>query len=178
MRQISALLLGAAIGFMAWGIAEATPPMQAQNEAVEPFRIIGNIYWVGGEYGSYLITTPQGHILHDTGTSAMHDVIVSNVKKLGFDVKDVKIMISSHAHFDHVQGHGAMKQVTGAQVVALGGDAVALEAGQDNSAGGFQGNAACPRGSSDQGWRHGHIGRRDAAGVLGRRDTRRELPSG
>ena len=113
--------------------------MQAQNEAVEPFRIIGNIYWVGGEYGSYLITTPQGHILHDTGTSEMHDVIVSNVKKLGFDVKDIKIMISSHAHFDHVQGHAAMKQVTGAQVVALGGDAAALEAGQDNSAGGFRG---------------------------------------
>jgi hypothetical protein len=140
MRQISAWpLLGAAIGFMAWGIAQAAPPMQAQNESVEPFRIIGNIYWVGGEYGSYLITTPQGHILHDTGTSEMHDVIVSNVKKLGFDVKDIKIMISSHAHFDHVQGHGAMKQVTGAQVVALGGDAAALEAGQDNSAGGFRG---------------------------------------
>ena len=140
MRQITAcVLLGAAIGFMAWGIAEAAP-MQAQNAAAaEPFRIIGNIYWVGGEYGSYLITTPQGHILHDTGTSQMHDVIVSNVKKLGFKVEDIKIMISSHAHFDHVQGHGAMKKLTGAQVVALGGDAEALEAGKDNSAGGFSG---------------------------------------
>jgi metallo-beta-lactamase class B len=112
--------------------AEPAPP-------AEPFRIIGNIYWVGGEYGSYLITTPEGHILHDTGTSEMHDVIVSNVEKLGFDVKDIKIMISSHAHFDHVQGHAAMKQLTGAQVVALGGDAAALEAGVDNSAGGFPG---------------------------------------
>jgi metallo-beta-lactamase class B len=107
--------------------------------AAEPFRIIGNIYWVGGEYGSYLITTPEGHILHDTGTSEMHDVIVSNIEKLGFDPKDIKIMISSHAHFDHVQGHAAMKELTGAQVVALGGDAAALEAGVDNSAGGFPG---------------------------------------
>ena len=65
-----------------------------------------------------MITTPQGHILHDTGTNEMHDVIVSNVKKLGFDVKDIKMLISSHAHFDHVQGHAAMKKVTGAQVVA------------------------------------------------------------
>jgi metallo-beta-lactamase class B len=97
---------------------------------------------VGGEYGSYLITTPQGHILHDTGTSEMHDVIVSNVKKLGFDVKDIKMIISSHAHFDHVQGHAAMKKLTGAQVIALGGDAAALEAGQDNSAGGFPGMVA------------------------------------
>jgi len=112
---------------------------QAQAQPVEPFRIIGNIYWVGGEYGSYLITTPAGHILHDTGTNEMHDTIVSNVKKLGFEVKDIKIMISSHAHFDHVQGHPQMQKLTGAQVVALGGDAAALEAGVDNSAGGFRG---------------------------------------
>jgi metallo-beta-lactamase class B len=58
----------------------------------------------------------------------MHDVIDSNVKKLGFKVEDIKIMISSHAHWDHVQGHAAMKKLTGAQVVALGGDAAALEA--------------------------------------------------
>jgi len=146
MRQISALmLLGAALGIMApLGAAGRVEPVQAQNQAPPPegFRIIGNIYWVGGEYGSYLITTPQGHILHDTGTNEMHDVIVSNVKKLGFDVKDIKVMISSHAHFDHVQGHAAMKKLTGAQVIALGGDAAALEAGQDNSAGGFRGLVA------------------------------------
>ena len=145
MRQVSALMLGAAIGLMApLGPAGRAEPVQAQNQAPPPggFRIIGNIYWVGGEYGSYLITTPQGHILHDTGTSEMHDVIVSNVKKLGFDVKDIKMIISSHAHFDHVQGHAAMKKLTGARVIALGGDAAALEAGQDNSAGGFRGMVA------------------------------------
>ena len=145
MRQVSALMLGAAIAIIAsLGAAGRAEPIRAQNQAPLPggFRIIGNIYWVGGEYGSYLITTPQGHILHDTGTSEMHDVIVSNVKKLGFDVKDIKMIISSHAHFDHVQGHAAMKKLTGAQVIALGGDAAALEAGQDNSAGGFPGIVA------------------------------------
>jgi len=150
MRQVRALMLGAAIGIMApIGAAGRAEPIQAQNQAPPPggFRIIGNIHWVGGEYGSYLITTPQGHILHDTGTSEMHDVIVSNVKKLGFDVKDIKMIISSHAHFDHVQGHAAMKKLTGAQVIALGGDAAALEAGQDNSAGGRPpcGQPASPR---------------------------------
>src|SRR5262245_1559930 len=156
MRRMTVglLLLGAMIRFIApSGAAEPLRPIQnqgqgqdrAQNQAqaqpqpVEPFRIIGNIYWVGGEYGSYLITTPAGHILHDTGTNEMHDTIVSNVKKLGFEVKDIKIMISSHAHFDHVQGHPQMQKLTGAQVVALGGDAAALEAGVDNSAGGFRG---------------------------------------
>ena len=143
MRQISVrILLSAAMVVGAVGAAKPAGPIQGPNSPPEGFRIIGNIYWVGGEYGSYLITTPQGHILHDTGTNEMHDVIVSNVKKLGFKVEDIKIMISSHAHFDHVQGHAAMKKLTGAQVVALGGDAAALEAGRDNSAGGFSGMVA------------------------------------
>ena len=173
MRQISALmLLGAAIGVMApLGAAGRVEPIQAQNQARPPegFRIIGNIYWVGGEYGSYLITTPQGHILHDTGTTEMHDVIASNVKKLGFDVKDIKMIISSHAHFDHVQGHAAMKKLTGAQVIALGGDAAALEAGQDNSAGGIPRHGGGPRRSRNQGRGYDFPGRRDLARPLGAR---------
>ena len=112
---------------------------QAGRESAEPFRVIGNIYYVGGQYGSYLITTPEGHILHDTGSADMHALIVSNVEKLGFNVRDIRIMISSHAHWDHVEGHAAMKRVTGAEVIALGGDAVAIESGKDNSALGAQG---------------------------------------
>ncbi len=133
MRLACALvvLTAAMVSMSPYGAAE---PIQGAGEAVEPFRVIGNIYFVGGPYGSYLITTPEGHILHDTGTTEMHDLIVSNVEELGFNVQDIEIMISSHAHFDHVEGHAAMKRVTGAQVVALGGDAVALESGQDNSA--------------------------------------------
>ena len=106
---------------------------------MEPFRVIGNIYYVGGQYGSYLITTPEGHILHDTGTVDMHELIIANVEKLGFNGQDIRGMISSHAHWDHIEGHAAMKRVTGAQVVALGGDALALQSGQDNSALGARG---------------------------------------
>src|SRR5215475_4858116 len=143
MRRINVwVLLSAAMLFVGTVLTGQPVAAQQGQKFPEAFRVIGNIYWVGGEYGSYLITTPQGHILLDTGTSAMHDVIVSNVKKLGFKVEDIKIMLSSHAHFDHVQGHAAMKKLTGAQVVALGGDAAALEAGKDNSAGGFPGMIA------------------------------------
>ena len=100
----------------------------ADSEPVEPFRVIGNIYYVGAQgLSSYLITTPEGHILHDTGTTEMHEVIVANVEKLGFDVQDIKFMLSSHAHFDHMQGHAAMKRATGARIVALGGDAAAID---------------------------------------------------
>ena len=104
------------------------------SEAVEPFHIVGNIYYVGARnIASYLITTPEGHIMIDTGTKEMHDVIRANVAKLGFKLKDIKILLSGHAHFDHVQGHAAMKKVTGAQVMALGEDARALSAGTDIS---------------------------------------------
>jgi len=125
-------LLGAlAVSMSASGQAAR---VEAPRQAGEPFRVIGNIYFVGGQYGSYLITTPEGHILHDTGTADMHELIVRNVETLGFDVRDIRIMISSHAHFDHVEGHAAMQRLTGAEVVALGGDAVALQTGRDNSA--------------------------------------------
>jgi metallo-beta-lactamase class B len=88
----------------------------------EPFRIVGNIHYVGAaNIASYLITTPQGHILIDTGMTEMHDVIRNNVAKLGFKTADIKIMLSSHAHFDHVAGHAAMKTLTGAQVMAMTG---------------------------------------------------------
>ena len=88
----------------------------------------------GGEYGSYLITTPEGHLLHDTGSAAMHDLIVSNIKKLGFDVRDIKIMLSSHAHWDHVEGHAAMKRLTGAQGWRSAVTPWRFESGRDNSA--------------------------------------------
>jgi len=101
----------------------------------EPFRIVGNIHYVGGaNIASYLITTPQGHILIDTGMNEMHDVIKNAVATLGFKTSDIKIMLSSHAHFDHIEGHAAMKRLTGAQVMAMAGDAEALGSGKDNSA--------------------------------------------
>jgi metallo-beta-lactamase class B len=107
---------------------------------VEPFTIVGNIHYVGAvNIASYLITTPQGHILIDTGSNEMHDVIKNSVAKLGFKLADIRIMLSSHAHFDHIEGHAAMQRATGARVVAMVGDAEALESGHDNSALGAQG---------------------------------------
>jgi metallo-beta-lactamase class B len=102
---------------------------------VEPFRVVGNIHYVGGaNIASYLITTPQGHILIDTGMNEMHDVIKNSVARLGFKTSDIQIMLSSHAHFDHIEGHAAMQRLTGAQVMAMVGDAEALESGKDTSA--------------------------------------------
>jgi metallo-beta-lactamase class B len=107
----------------------------AYSAPVEPFRIVGNIHYVGGaNIASYLIATPEGHILIDTGMKEMHEVIKSSVAKLGFRTADIKIMLSSHAHFDHIEGHAMMQKLTGAQVMAMVGDAEALSTGKDNSA--------------------------------------------
>ena len=107
----------------------------AYSQPVEPFRIVGNIYYVGAlNIASYLITTPQGHILIDTGTTEMHDAIARGIEQLGYRVTDVRILLASHAHFDHIEGHALMQRRTAAQVMAMTGDADALERGHDTSA--------------------------------------------
>lgn len=112
----------------------------AYSRPVPPFRIVGNIYYVGAEnIASYLITTPQGHILIDSGTSEMHDAIVSGIEALGYKPADVRFLLASHAHFDHIEGHALMRRRTGAQVIAMTGDAEALESGHDTSALGAMG---------------------------------------
>ena len=105
------------------------------SRPVAPFRIVGNIHYVGAvNLASYLVTTPEGHILIDTGMTEMHDGIVGSVEQLGFKVGDIRIMLSNHAHFDHVDGHALMQRRTGAQVMAMMGDAEALQSGHDTSA--------------------------------------------
>jgi metallo-beta-lactamase class B len=107
----------------------------AYSQPVAPFRIVGNIYYVGAlNIASYLIATPQGHILIDSGMTEMHDAITSGVAQLGYAVSDIRILLSSHVHFDHIEGHALMQRRTGAQVMAMTGDAEALESGHDTSA--------------------------------------------
>src|SRR5690606_19741691 len=87
-------------------------------EAVAGFRILGNVYYVGArDLASYLIVTPEGHFLIDTGVSEMGSVIRDNVESLGFRMSDIRYILASHAHFDHIQGHAVMQRLTGAQVL-------------------------------------------------------------
>ena len=91
--------------------------------AVEPFRIAGNIYYVGAsDITSYLITTPKGHIVLDGGFEETAPMILANIEKLGFRVKDVRILLSSHAHYDHAGGLAELKRVTGAKFYSSRGD--------------------------------------------------------
>jgi metallo-beta-lactamase class B len=136
---LTALLFVASAFVLSAQTSSLTAEQRAQfhgpySQPEEPFRLIGNIYYVGAKnIASYLVVTPQGSILIDTGTTEMTPVITANVEKLGFRMRDIKIMLSSHAHFDHIGGHAAMKQLTGARVMAIKQDADALAAGKDLS---------------------------------------------
>jgi len=102
--------------------------------AVTPYRIIGSgrtgIYYVGTEgLGIYFIPTSAGHILIDGGMPGEGQYVADAIRKLGFDPKDVKILLNSHAHLDHSGGLAELKALTGAQMIASEGDRSALEGG-------------------------------------------------
>lgn len=96
----------------------------------EPFRIVGNVYWVGTyDLSSYLITSPEGHIVINTGLADSVAQIQRNIEKLGFKESDVKILTATHAHWDHVAGLAALKKLTGARMYMSVPDAEVLESG-------------------------------------------------
>jgi metallo-beta-lactamase class B len=100
------------------------------NQPVEPFKIAGNIYYVGAnEITSYLITTPEGHILLDSGFKETVPQIKANVAKLGFQMEDVKFLINSQAHYDHAAGLADLKSESKAKLLASVEDAKLLARG-------------------------------------------------
>jgi metallo-beta-lactamase class B len=94
-----------------------------------PHKIIGNIYYVGTRMiSSFLIVTPEGNILIDSTYERTVPVIAKSVADLGFKFSDTKILLGNHAHADHQEGDAAVKQMTGAQVIAMAEDVPALQA--------------------------------------------------
>ena len=101
---------------------------EQQRKAFPPHKVIGNIYSVGTEMqGSFLITTPEGHILVNTNFDETVPVLRQSVEKLGFRFTDIKIVLGSHAHGDHMEGDARVKELTGALVMAMEQDVPALE---------------------------------------------------
>lgn len=111
-------------------------PVQASGwpppwlEATEPFHVMDGIYYVGSAgLGVYLITTPDGHILVDGGLPENAPQVAVSVAQLGFDLRDVRILLNTHAHFDHSGGLAELKRRSGAVLYAHAGDVSALEGG-------------------------------------------------
>lgn len=134
MTRQTCLILGIALSMIVVLIVsadDASPPMQ--NDWTEPFpafRIAGNLHYVGSRgLASYLITTPEGHILINSNLEASVPMIQKSVESLGFKFSDIKIILISHAHSDHCGGSDAIKRLTGARYMVMDGDADVVESG-------------------------------------------------
>jgi metallo-beta-lactamase class B len=100
------------------------------TEAFPPFRIAGNLYYVGTKgLASYLIATPQGNILINSDLQANVPMIQASIEKLGFNFKDTKILLISHAHWDHDAGSAKIKKMTGARYMIMDADVPVVESG-------------------------------------------------
>jgi metallo-beta-lactamase class B len=101
--------------------------VEDQETAFPPHKIIGNIYYVGTRtLSSFLITSPEGHILLDTTYERNAGVIRKSIESLGFKIADIKIILGNHAHGDHQEGDAIWKDMTGARVLAMAEDVPAL----------------------------------------------------
>jgi len=100
------------------------------TEPFPPFRIAGNLYYVGSkDLASYLVTTPRGLILINSDLETSVPLIRASVEKLGFKFRDIRILLISHAHWDHDGGSAAIKAITGATYMVMDGDVSVVESG-------------------------------------------------
>jgi len=113
-------------------IVSAVPAGQQGDwtEPFPPFRIADNLYYVGSKgLANYLVTTQQGHILINSDLEANVPMIRESVEKLGYKFSDVKILLISHAHWDHDAGSAMIKQITGASYMVMEADVPVVESG-------------------------------------------------
>ncbi len=115
------------LAFSGGALAQEAPD---RTNPFPPYRIIGNIYYVGSQgLASYLIVTPQGNILINSNLEKSVPMIRESVEKLGFKFSDTKILLISHAHWDHCSGSAAIKELTGAKYMVMDADVAEIEAG-------------------------------------------------
>jgi metallo-beta-lactamase class B len=115
---------------LAFAVASTTVGQIAWFDSFPAHRVIGNVYHVGSkDLASYLITTPEGHILINSGFERTVRLIQKAVESLGFKMADIKIILASHAHSDHVAGHALAQQLTGAKVFVMRGDDKVIASG-------------------------------------------------
>ena len=129
-RTLRALLPVAAVAAMPVLVSAQTVEDRTQDRVAFPaHKIIGNLYYVGtGTLNSYLFTTPDGHILINTNFEETVPLLRESLQKLGLNATDIKIILGSHAHGDHMQGNPMVKELTGgAQVVVMDQDVPALK---------------------------------------------------
>jgi metallo-beta-lactamase class B len=112
---------------VSFSLATGLSLAQSDDPPFPPHRIVGNVYYVGStELASFLIATPSGHILINSSFERTVPFIEASVEKLGFHFRDIKILLDSHAHGDHVAGNPLVKKMTGATVMVMEEDVRAV----------------------------------------------------
>ena len=118
IRRLSLTLL-CCFFLLILGRAQPNNNLNTGIDPVEPFKIAGNIYYVGSsDVTSYLIVTPKGNIIIDSGPVEMVPQVKASVAKLGFKLTDTRLILNSHAHFDHAGGIAELRRLTGAKFIA------------------------------------------------------------
>ena len=114
-------------------VNEPSPTPAEWSRPFQPFRIAGNLYYVGTyDLACYLITSKKGHILINTGLASSAEQIKKNIKALGFKFTDIKILLTTQAHYDHLGAMAAIKKETGAKMMVDEADADVMENGGSN----------------------------------------------
>src|SRR5271163_1511970 len=130
MRQIIQFLFCVLVVVLACAgslFAQADPEW---TEPFPPFHIAGNLYYVGSKgLANYLVVTPRGNILINSDLEANVPLIEASIEKLGFKFEDTKILLISHAHWDHDAGSAMIKQMTGAKYMVMDADVSVVESG-------------------------------------------------
>jgi metallo-beta-lactamase class B len=120
---VATSLLGLALPADAQGVSDWLEPFP-------PHQVAGNLYYVGSKgLASYLVTTPEGHILINSSLEESPKLIQASVEKLGFNFQDIRILLISHAHSDHCAGSADIVKATGAKYMVMEGDAAVVETG-------------------------------------------------
>jgi metallo-beta-lactamase class B len=128
--KTSTILVAAAVSAL---VAISDVMAQQSPDWTEPFpafRLAGNLYYVGSKgLANYLVTTPQGHILINSDLEANVPLIKASIEQLGFKFSDVKVLLISHAHWDHDAGSAKIKELTGAKYMVMDADVPVVESG-------------------------------------------------
>lgn len=128
--MISFRLLLALVLALAAASAAFAPTVHPGNDPFPAYRIMDNLYYVGTQdIAAFLIVTPKGHFLLNSGYEDTPAMIRASVEKLGFKITDVKILLNSQAHFDHVAGQAALQKMTGAKIYSSEREVGVLESG-------------------------------------------------
>src|SRR5215831_15893807 len=135
MYSIRAMQIVAAGFAFLWSVQVFAQINPTWTQLQQPFQVYGNTYYVGTKgLASILITSKEGHILIDGALPASAEMIIDNLRALGFRIEDVKLILNTHVHFDHAGGIAELKKLSGAKVAASPPTAKVMQSGEaDNT---------------------------------------------